>query len=75
MVVTWAYIVEGQLEGEAVLSPLPTPDGRAVDVEQHKGCMVSDDAASLCVQLLELLSAVPVPLVPLKRVVIGSLHL
>ena len=62
-----AYIVEGQLEGKPVLSPLPAPDGRAVDVEQHKGCMVGDDAASLCVQLLELLSAVPASQERLKR--------
>ena len=52
-----ACLIQGHLHGEALIVYIG--DCRAINIEQNKGAMVSDDAAPLAVNLLQMLPAQP----------------
>ena len=53
-----ACLIQGHLHGEAIV--VYVGDCRAIHIEQDKAAMVSDDAAPLVVDLLQMLPAQPV---------------
>ena len=52
-----ACLIQGHLHGEALIVYIG--DCRAIHIEQNKGAVVSDDAAPLAVNLLQMLPAQP----------------